>query len=80
MRVINPDFEEKALLLLVELARYLRAAAASTIVDVVPSSLISMTMAPELMTVVPATEEVAVETEVTTMEADATVLLAKEES
>lgn len=67
-RVITPDFEEKAALLFVELARYLRAAAAApTSVEVVPSSLICRTMAPELMTVDPATEETPVETDVTTI-------------
>lgn len=47
--VMRPDLEgRKAPLLFVEFARYLRAAAASKTVEVVPSSLISMTMAPEV--------------------------------
>ena len=47
--VMRPDFEgREASLLFLELARYLRAAAASKTVVVVPSSLISMIMAPEV--------------------------------
>lgn len=48
--VMRPDLlvGRKAPLLFVELARYLRAEAASKTVEVVPSSLISMTMAPEV--------------------------------
>ena len=48
--VMRPDFEgREASLLFLELARYLRAAAASKTVEVVPSSLISMIMAPEVI-------------------------------
>lgn len=48
MAVMALDLRPRALLLLIELARYLRAPAASKTVEVVPSSLISMTMAPEV--------------------------------
>lgn len=67
--VIKPDFAEIpwALLLLVELARYLRAEAAPNTVEVDPSSLISMTMAPEVTIVCPAAVETPVETEETTI-------------
>lgn len=63
---INEDLGRVALLLFVESARYLRAEAAKTVV-VVPSSLISITMAPEVTTVAPTKDErvlVVVEVEV----------------
>lgn len=80
--VINPNFEEKAELLFMELARYLRAAAAAAIiVDVVPSSFSWMIMAPELTDVDPGTEVTPVETDVTTISDPVLVLLlAKDES
>ena len=60
--VIIPVLFWKAPLLLVELARYFLASAAKT-VEVVPSSLISMTMAPEVTIVWPAELETPVDTE-----------------
>ena len=65
-RVMIPVLFWKAPLLLVELARYLRAEAANT-VEVLPSSLISITMAPEVTIVWPAELETPVETEEMTM-------------
>ena len=53
MAVMAPDLIPCALLLFVELARYRLAPADSSIVDVVPSSLIWITMAPDVTIVWP---------------------------